>query len=66
MARPPRSLADRAEAVVRRTQEREELARREFRLTGWRYWAVLAGSVVLAVAVAVGGIYLYVHFRPLA
>lgn len=64
MARRPRSLADRAEAVVRRAHEREELARREFQLTGWKYWAVLGGSIVLAVVLAVGGIYAYMRFRP--
>lgn len=64
MARKPRFLADRAEADVRRAEQREALARREFSLTGWAYWAVLAGSVVLAVLLALGAIYFYVRIRP--
>ena len=64
MARKPRYLADRAEADVRRAHERDELARREFRLTGWKYWTLLGVSVVLAVAIALGAIYFYVRIRP--
>jgi predicted membrane-bound mannosyltransferase len=65
MARKPRYLADRAEADVRRTQEREELAQREFKLIGWRYWLVLAASVLVAMAIAVGVIYFYMRVRPI-
>lgn len=64
MARKPRFLADRAEADVRRAHERDEFARREFRLTGWKYWTLLGVSVVLAVAIALGSIYFYTRIRP--
>lgn len=62
--RKPRYLADRAEADVRRAQAREEFARREFSVTGWKYWLLLGFSVLLAVAVALGAIYFYVRIRP--
>jgi hypothetical protein len=64
MARKPRYLADRAEAKVRQAEEREAYARREFRLTGWKYWLLLLFCVALAVAVALGAIYFYVRIRP--
>ncbi|HTN11025.1 MAG TPA: hypothetical protein VL154_08635 [Acetobacteraceae bacterium] len=64
MARKPRNLADRAEAVVRRAEQREVLARREFSLTGWKYWTLLGISVALAVVIALGAIYFYVRIRP--
>ena len=64
MARKPRNLADRAEAKVRLAHQREEFARREFRLTGWKYWTLLGISVVLAVGIALGAIYFYVRIRP--
>lgn len=64
MARKPRSLADRAEADIRRAHAREELARREFNLTGWKYWALLVGAIGVAVVVALAAIYFYVRVRP--
>ncbi|MBN8891759.1 MAG: hypothetical protein BGP12_17535 [Rhodospirillales bacterium 70-18] len=64
MAQKPRNLADRAEADVRRAHEREELARREFSLAGWKYWLVMGGSVLMAILLAVGAAYFYVRVRP--